>query len=190
MGYINRFLLFLYSLAIAVLALGLIVVCLKIVPMYVLINEIKFVLSRQELLIGAGIAFAWSIYFIGYVFCTNKESAKNQKDVILLKGTSGSVQLSTEAIKNMVERAALSVRGVREVKSKISAQNQGSAPPKVAVSLQLILSHEQAITTVSDEVRNAVTQDMEKIIGVSDYTINLEVSDISNAAVSKKQRVV
>ena len=57
MGYINRFLLFLYALAVALAALGVIVLCLPVFPVPAILNETAFLLSRWETIAGAVLVF-------------------------------------------------------------------------------------------------------------------------------------
>ena len=56
MGYFNRFLLFLYALAVALASLGLAALCLHLLPQAVIENEMAFLLSRWETLAGAAVA--------------------------------------------------------------------------------------------------------------------------------------
>ncbi len=190
MGYFNRFVLFLYALAIAVFALGVVVLCLHVIPMYALINEFKFVLSRQETLIGAGVVFLLSVYMIGCSFCCGNSSSKNEKDILLLKGSDGIVKVSTDAIKNMVEKRVMAMQSVREAKADIKAQSQNGTSSLVRVEIETILGTEQNVVEVSDLIKSAVSQDLEQVAGIPDHEVEVLVKDISSTAVSKKKRVV
>ena len=64
MGYINRFLLFLYTLAIALAALGVIVLCLPVFPVPAILNETAFLLSRWETIAGAALVFLISVHLV------------------------------------------------------------------------------------------------------------------------------
>ena len=190
MGYFNRFVLFIFALAVALFALGVAVLCLNLIPQYMLINEFRYVLSRQETLIAAGIVFLFSVYLIGCSFYCGSSKPKSEKDIILLQGASGVVKLSSSAVKNMVEKTAASLAGVREAKAVISAQNKGAAAPLVMVQIEAILGPEENVVAVSDSVKAAVSRDLEQVAGISDHDVSVLVKDISSSAVSKKKRVV
>lgn len=190
MGYFNRFILFLYALAIAALSLGAVVICLHIVPMYALTNELKYLLSRQETLIGAGVFFLLSIYLLGCSISSGGSGKKNEKDILLIKGASGVVKVAVDAVKSLVEKTAVSLQGVREAKAEISAQNRNNADPVVSVVMHVSLGPDQNVVAVSDTIREAVIRDLEQVAGITEHSVNVIVSDISNAAVSKKKRVV
>lgn len=189
MRYINRFLLFLYTLAIAVISLGVIVLCLHIVPMYVLVNELKFIISQQETLIGAGLVFLWSIYLLGCALSSTSSTVKREKEISLLQGSDGNVKISVTAVEELTERISLAVEGVRSVKSDISIKKQADAF-LVEAELKVSIGQNYNVISTSEAIRTAVGNALHSVVGFTDFSVNVSVIDVSNASPSKKQRVV
>ena len=189
MGYINRFLLFLYALAIAVLSLGVVSLCLQLVPEYVIVNELRFVLSRWETIAVAVIVFLWSIHLLG---CSISSGSRvhQDKEVILVQGSSGEVRVAVEAVKNMAEKTARMIPGVREAKVDVASEQQADGSGRVRLDVKVSLGQEQNVARASDAIRAAIGQHMTQVIGIPSFEIRISVTDISNAAVAKKQRVV
>jgi uncharacterized alkaline shock family protein YloU len=189
MGYINRFLLFLYALAIAVLSLGAVSLCLQLVPEYVIVNELRFILSRWETIAVAVVVFLWSIHLLG---CSISSSSHvhQDKEVILVQGSSGEVRVAVEAVKNMAEKTARMISGVREAKVEVTSEKQADGSGRVRLDVKASLGQEQNVARVSDAIRAAIGQHMTQVIGIPSFEIRISVTDISNAAVAKKQRVV
>ena len=57
MGIINRFFLFVFALFLVLLSLGVLAVCLQIVPEHYWLNELRFALGRQETIVASAAAF-------------------------------------------------------------------------------------------------------------------------------------
>ena len=62
MGYINRFLLFLFALAVALAALGVIALCLPVFPVPAILNDAAYLLSRWETIAVAALVFPLSVH--------------------------------------------------------------------------------------------------------------------------------
>ena len=190
MGYINRFLLFLYALAVAVLSLGVVALCLQVVPEYVILNELRFLLSRWETIAAAAVVFFWSIHLLGCSVSGSSRAAHVDKEVILVQGASGEIRVAVDAIKNMAEKAAQAISGVREAKVQVIAEKKADKDTVVRLEVKAVLGQEQNVADVSDAIRAAIGHQMTQVVGIPSFVVGISVTDISNAAVTKKQRVV
>ena len=196
MGYINRFLLFLYTLAIALASLGVIVLCLPVFPIPAILNEVTFVLSRWETMAGAALVFLLSVHLLACSFSGgSKSEAKKEKEpeAIVVRGAGGEVRVAVPAVSGLAEKSALSVRGVDTVEAHVESrrvESEGKAPSSsVAILLELGLEAEQQVTQISDAVRAAVSQQMNEVLGLTDYSIDISVTEIAGKEAAKKSRV-
>ena len=95
MGIINRFLLFLYALAVACLSLGVVALALQIVPEPILLNEYRYLLGVQQwqLVAGGILVFLLSIHLIGCSFSGGSDKREGG-EFLVLHGKVGDVGVS------------------------------------------------------------------------------------------------
>ncbi|MBR1885993.1 MAG: hypothetical protein IJ812_06260 [Schwartzia sp.] len=199
MGYINRFLLFVFALAVALAALGAIVLCLPVIPVPEILNETAFVLSRWETMAGAALVFLLGVHLAACaVTCGStdgaQEKAKKEPEAVVVRGAGGEVRVATSAVSGLAERAALKVYGVETVDAKVEsrrvAKGEGAEPSSaVVVGLAIGLGGGQNVAQVSDAVRTAVSEQMNEVLGLADYTIDISISEIASRDAAKKSRV-
>ena len=108
-------------------------------------------------------------------------------DVELEKGTQKEVSVTIPAIVSVVERAALSVAGVRQVEANV--QNQGGNIP-VKVQLSIILSQNYSAPEISAEVKKAVNEALQVVLEISDVPVEIKVSEITHAVIERERRVI
>lgn len=197
MGFINRFLLFLYALAIALAALGVIVLCLPVFPIPMILNEVAFVLSRWETMAGAALVFLLSVHLLACSFSSgSKKEEKKEKEpeAVIVHGASGDVHVAVPAVSSLAEKSAMKVYGVEGVNAKVESRRvaggEGKAPSSsVVVGLNLELGAGQNVAQVSEAVRAAVSEQMNEVLGLADYSIDISVAEIAGKDAAKKSRV-
>lgn len=197
MGYINRFLLFLYTLAIALAALGVIVLCLPVFPIPVILNETAFVLSRWETMAGAALVFILSVHLLACSFSggsKHEEKKEQEPEAVVVHGAGGEVRVAVSAVSSLAEKSAAKVHGVENADSKVesrrAAGSQSQAPASsVVIGLNLELGAGQNVAQVSDAVRAAVSEQMNEVLGLSDYSIDISIAEIAGREAAKKSRV-
>ena len=127
MGYINRFLLFLYALAVALAALGVIVLCLPVFPVPAILNEAAFLLSRWETIAGAALVFLISVHLVACSLTCGSQSgekkAKKEPEAVVVRGASGEVRVAIPAVSSLAEKSASKVYGVENVEAKVEARS-------------------------------------------------------------------
>ena len=166
MGIINRFLLFFYALAIGVLAIGALAACLKALPERIWSNELSYAFMQQECLTAAAVFLALSLYFVGYCFFSGKSSDS---------AASG-------------EREAQAVPSVRDAKVRIRTASSEDCPFRVEAHLILLMGAN--VPQVSHAVTENIKAQIRHTMDFSDVPVTVTVSDISNAPVEKRKRVV
>ena len=190
MGYFNRFLLFIYSLAIAAVSLGIVALCLHVLPMNEILNEIKFALSRWETIAAAVFVFFFSVHILGCALSSGSSEGSTRGEMLLLSGVTGAVSVSVEAARSLVEKTALSVSGVRSVKSKVWAKKTQDDMSELDVRLKLAVGQENKATEIADEVRQSIIDNVDKVLGLKTCNIELESSEFVKGAHSTGPRVV
>ena len=196
MGYINRFLLFLYTLAIALAALGVIVLCLPVFPIPVILNETAFVLSRWETMAGAALVFILSVHLLACSFSggsKREEKKEKEPEAVVVHGEGGEVRVAVPAVSNLAEKCALKVQGVENANAKVESRRvaggEGKASSSVAIRLDLELGARKNVAQVSDAVRAAVSEQVNEVLGLEDYSIDISVAEIAGKDAAKQSRV-
>lgn len=185
MGYFNRFLLFLYALGIALASLGLAALCLHLLPQAVIENEMAFLLSRWETLAGAAVAFLWSVHFMRCNLSTGK--APEETEAVVLRGAGGEVRVAVAAVRDMVEKSALTIDGVLNAQAKVSARRQGEAST-VEIALRVAVEEKENVAALSDRIRAEVRQRVTGTLGMNEFALDVAVTELRSAA--KVQRRV
>ena len=196
MGYINRFLLFLYTLAIALAALGVIVLCLPVFPIPVILNETAFVLSRWETLAVAALVFILSVHLLACSFSggsKREEKKEKEPEAVVVHGEGGEVRVAVPAVSNLAEKCALKVQGVESANAKVESRRvaggEGKVSSSVAIRLDLELGARKNVAQVSDAVRAAVSEQVNEVLGLKDYSIDIAVAEIAGKEAAKQSRV-
>lgn len=197
MGYINRFLLFLYALAVALAALGVIVLCLPVFPVPAILNETAFLLSRWETIAGAALVFLISVHLVACSLTCGSRSGeqkeKKEPEAVVVRGASGEVRVAIPAVSSMAEKSASKVYGVENVDAKVEARRvtgeDGVPSSKVAIGLEVALAAGQNVTQASDAIRAAVSEQMDNVLGLADYSIDISIAEFAGMDAAKKSRV-
>ncbi|MBQ7515764.1 MAG: alkaline shock response membrane anchor protein AmaP [Schwartzia sp.] len=181
MGFFNRFLLFLYALLVALASLGAIALCLNVLPVPMIQNELKFLLSRWETIAAAAFLFLWSVHMMGASFSRSGESKPKKKDepeAVLVKTANGEVRVLTGAVCALIEKCAMGVFGVREARAKVhsTAEGEGSL---VEAALDVAVDDDQNVGTVSDYIRGEVDRNMKQVLGLETYKLAISVTEIA-----------
>ena len=196
MGYINRFLLFLYTLAIALAALGVIVLCLPVFPIPVILNETAFVLSRWETLAVAALVFILSVHLLACSFSggsKREEKKEKEPEAVVVHGEGGEVRVAVPAVSNLAEKCAMKVQGVESANAKVESRRvaggEGKVSSSVTIRLDLELGARKNVAQVSDAVRAAVSEQVNEVLGLKDYSIDISVAEIAGKDAAKQSRV-
>lgn len=190
MGLISRLLLLLYVLAVMAALVVSAGVCLHLFPAQVWQDNLNLIISRQETLIVIAVMFLASLCLLSMALSSSKkvtEVVNLSGDVELQKATPKEVAVTIPAIVSVVERAALSVVGVRQVEAKVT--NKGGDIP-VSVSLSIVLSQSYSAPEISAEVKTAVNKALQIVLEISDVPVDVKVNEITHAVIERERRVV
>lgn len=189
MGIITRLLLFLYVLAVITVLLASGGVCLNMIPTKVWQNTLNEIVVREETIMVIGAMLIASFCLLSAVFSRKKNSEEliSSGDVELKKGESGEVTVSIAAIESVIERATLTVSGVRDVQADVYKTSE--AVP-IKIKLLMVLAQGYSAPQVSSDVTYAINEALKVAFEISDVPIKLKVKEITHAVADREKRVV
>ena len=188
MGILNRLLLLPYVLVTMALSVAVVAVALRIVPESVWLNELRYALSRQELLAVCGVFFLVSLKLFFAVFSRTSTSARTHGEFMVVDTKAGAVQVALPAVRGIVERVALSLQGVRTATAVISVHDapKDSVGTPMRVELKITLADQTSLNAFSEELAEKVRQELHDVLGVADVPVALRVTEIANVGASKR----
>ena len=188
MGIINRLLLLPYVLVTMVLSVAVVAVALRIVPESIWLNELRYALSRQELLAVCGVFFLVSLKLFFAVFSRTSTSARTHGEFMVVDTRAGAVQVALSAVRGIVERVALSMQGVRTATAVISVHDapKDAVGTPMQVELKITLADQTSLNAISEELTAKVRQELHDVLGIADVPVALRVTEIANAGASKR----
>ena len=191
MGAINRTLLFFYTLFFAAVSIGVILIVAHVIPDRILLNEYQFLSNSWQTGVAAGAVFLLSIHLLLCCFDRKAEKYSSSKDIVLVQGAAGDVQVSMEAIQDMIQRHSTSVNGVREAQVKCSlvpaSDDKGE---RIKADIRITVGQDKRISNITDEINKRVSDGIADVVGVNDFDIVISVQDIVSGVVTKKRRVI
>ncbi|MBQ6296694.1 MAG: alkaline shock response membrane anchor protein AmaP [Selenomonadaceae bacterium] len=188
MGIIRRLILLFYVLAIMAVLIICAGVCLQLIPEDVWQKELDYIIARQETLaVLAGMLLASLILLTG-IFSRRKGGLSIASgDVHLEVGKPGEVKVTVPAIVGVVERAAITVSGVREVQATVYRQD-GDMPIKVR--LTITLGQGFSAPRVSEATVAAIHEALLTALQLPNVPVEVKVDEVTHAIIEREKRVV
>ena len=188
MGILNHLLLLPYALVTMALSVAVLAAALRFVPEIIWLNELRYVLSRQETLAVCGVFFLVSLKLFFAVFSGTPRKRRTHGEFMVVDTPTGAVQVALSAVRGIVERTALSMQGVREATAVISVQDakKDSAETPMQVELKISLNDHSNLNAVSEALSANVQQNLHDVLGIADVPVEICVTEISNAPHAKR----
>ncbi len=188
MGIIRRLILLFYVLLVLATTIICAGVCLKFIPADVWQNELNHIITRQETLIALAIMAAASLILLRAVFSRNGNKLSIASgDVHLERGKPGEVKVAVPAIVNVVERAAITINGVREAQATVYQQS-GDMPIKIR--LTIALGQGFSAPRVSEATVASVNEALQTALELSGVPVEVRVEEVIHAITERDRRVV
>ena len=187
MGIIRRLILLFYVLTIMAALVVCAGVCLHLIPTNAWQNELNFIIEREETLGVLAVMLLASLILLTGVFSRSKGLSAASGDVHLEIGKPGEVKVTVPAIVSVVERAAITVSGVREVEASVYRQN-GEMPIKVR--LTITLGQGFSAPRVSEATVAAVDDALLTALELSDVPVEIKINEVTHAVIEREKRVV
>ena len=118
MSVINRIILFFYALAFGAVSILTMVLFARFIPDAQIWNEFLYLCSRMETVVVAVVIFICSLYLLIQSLSTHSNDVSTNEAVIV-QGKMGEVNISLTALKDMADKIARSITGVRDVKVRL-----------------------------------------------------------------------
>jgi len=189
MGIIRRLILLFYVLIVLAALIICAGVCLQIIPARLWQRELEFIIAQQETLaVIAGMALASLILLTGvFSRSSNKGLALASDDVHLEQGKAGEVKVTVPAIIGVVERAAITVNGVREAQASIYQQS-GEMP--IRIRLTITLGQGYSAPRVSEATVAAIDDALKTALELDNVPVEVKVDEVTHAITERDRRVV
>ena len=187
MGIIRRLILLFYVLIIMAALVICAGVCLNLIPANLWRNELEFIIGREETLMALAAMMFASLILLTGIFSRRKSSSIMLNDVHLEAGGPGEVKVTVPAIIGVVERAAITINGVREVEATLHRQD-GAMPIKI--KLTITLGQGFSAPRVSEAVVAAVDAALSTALELPNVPVEVKVNEITHAIVEREKRVV
>jgi uncharacterized alkaline shock family protein YloU len=178
MGIFDRIILSIYTLLLAFLSVGVIMLSLRLISLDLVWTGISQISGQWE----AGLVGAVFLLISIRLLLAGMRS-RRKGDTIIHHNEMGDVHISLDAIKNLVEKTSRHVRGVRDVKVRVRNDSKG-----LKVSLKAVVSPEVNIPTISAELQQRIHGYIKNTVGVELADVEIVVENISNDF-KAKQRV-
>lgn len=188
MSVINRIILFFYALAFGAISILTMVLFARFIPDAQIWNEFLYLCSRMETVVVAVVIFICSLYLLIQSLSTHS----NDVSAVIVQGKMGEVNISLTALKDMADKIARSITGVRDVKVRLK-MTKAPTKDKTLIpnfKLKLIVGEESNIVSISDEIKQQLDIYLNKYIGIEKAKIDINVESISNNSTNNKKRVV
>ena len=188
MGILNRLLLLPYAILGMALAVAVAAAVLRILPESIWLNELRYALSRQELLIGCAVYFLFSLKFFFAVFSRFSSSTRTDGEFMVVETPAGSVQVALPAVQGIVERTALAMQEVREAAAVIVVheQRKDSADPPMHIELKISIADHAALGQVTEQLTQSVQQHIHEVLGVAEVPVKISVTEIGASGAAKR----
>ena len=120
---------------------------------------------------------------LGIFFSLARKSASTQ--VIIGRTEGGQINISLDAVDNVVHKAALTINEVREVKSRLKAAKNG-----VSIKLQIALPHDISVPETSTAVQTAVKEQVQAVTGLTVAEVAVLVVNVEGKAAKEHATIV
>ena len=173
MGIINRFLLFVLMIGLALLAVLMLLLCMGAVPEPVWLNELHYILSRRETVAASVVVLVLALHLLGVSLRGRAERTRESGDFILLQNEQGGV------------------RGVRMVKVRVQRVRATSkAPETLRLVLDLTVGSHTPVGPLTETAAAAIRAQLQETMGLEGVAVESHITGITDALPEGKRRVV
>lgn len=179
MGIIDRVVLSIYTLSLAIISGLMILVAIApdLLTPHLWIEE-ALSTGRGQLLIGLiGTAFfAVSVRLIVFAF-----TRRGGGQPVIYETAAGEVRISLDAVESLVKKTARSIKGVRDMKAVITHGKDG-----LHAALTGTVSPDISIPEVSEEIQSSVRQYVKRVVGVEMAEVKIDIENIASDGRSRR----
>jgi len=137
-------------------------------PLVFLRTSLEAVYGNRNFMVLAGVMILLAVAIMVASLRRNE-----RVETILQQGTLGEVRICFKAVENIVLKASKSIKGIREIKTKIVFADSG-----IVIFLRAVIYPDQVIPQLTAELQAVVKEDVEKITGSSVAEVKVMVENI------------
>lgn len=172
MSFLNRSLLFIYSLGIMAL---LFVLGLAAAGWTTPVNVLQtYLVGYNERIISGIVLVVYLIISIKF-FLQSLSVERPPVQAVVQETELGQIRVSVGAVENLVARAIGQVNGVRDITPRVNCTPEG-----INIFLRVSLSPEVNIPQTSDEIQNKVKDYITEVAGLNIQSVKILVESISS----------
>ena len=169
----DRFLLFIFSLAICVISVTTLLASLSVINELDSLNFIRDVFEQSSLN-NIVIVVAFVLFLLGLRFLYLSVRVQNPRNrSYQLSTPMGEIMISMETIENLSLKAANAVRGVKDLKPRVKISEQG-----LEISIRVVVDGVHAIPELTEQIQQHVTKDVTEITGIQVNNVSVFVANI------------
>lgn len=173
---LDRILMFVYSLSIAILSVFVILLLTDAIPL-----DLKM-LEQQPFYIGAWVTAIVLLLISIRVFYISISRDRSSATSIDQRNEYGDIQISVETIENLSYKAASRVRGIKEVKTRIRITESG-----LEIVVRALVDGETSIPALTEEVQRQVHDHVEEITGIPVSYVSVYIANLVHSPVIKSR---
>ena len=110
-------------------------------------------------------------------------------ELLVIQGAAGQVNVSLAAVRDMAERIAGGVHGVRQAKAKALVEHRGDEGDFLKLDIRLEVGQERSVAAISDDIRCQVDRYVTRIAGIDNVEVAVSVQSIASGVSVKKRRI-
>ena len=137
----------------------------------------------------AGVFLLVSIHLLLCSLSGSRSKEINAKELLVVQGATGQVNVSLAAIRDMAERLSASVHGVRMAKAKALVERRKDEGDFLKLDIRLEIGQERGIAAISDDVRTQVGRYVTQAAGIDNVELAVSVQGIASGVAVKKRRI-
>lgn len=170
MRIVDRIILTIFTLLVAGLSLGVIVLSLRLISFDQMWTSLNHIYGQWELgLIGAILLMAsLRLLFAGI-------RSSRLKTTIIHHAEMGEICISLDAVKNLAEKTAKQIRGVHGVKVSVIYEDEN-----LKIRIRATISPDSNIPSVAEEVQQRVRDYIKNTVGIEPSEVGVLVENIAN----------
>ena len=189
MGIIRRLILLFYVPIVLAALVACAGVCLQLIPEKVWQSELQYWIAQEETLAALAVMALARVILWTAVFSrtASNDLTAASGDIAFEVGKPGEVKVAVSAITSVVERAAITVSGVRAASASVYRQS-GEMP--ISVRLAIVLGQGFSAPKVSEAAVAAIDDALLTVLHLPKVPVEVSVEEVTHAIVERDKRVV
>ncbi|MDP4096739.1 alkaline shock response membrane anchor protein AmaP [Paenibacillus sp. P96] len=174
--FVDRLLLFLYSLSIGITSVIAILLLSGVIPPQ--LDNLDGRKLWMTALIVAIVLLLLSVRFIYVSFRRNRTSMPT----IDQRTDYGDIQISVETIESLCLKAASKSRGVSDLKSRVKVTESG-----LDITIRAVVEGDMSIPVLTSDIQKAVHDHLEEITGIPVANVSVYIANVTPSAAFKSR---